>query len=335
LNGDYELHILIDESGTFGGYHDRSVSVVGALAVPTQRLDLIKRKYTKFRAHLPTDNGEVRGRLLDEQQVCQVVELLIRNNVLFEAVVLDLGFHDKDDVVEYKRNHAEGMLARVDNFAESVRGQLRQACAQILSISPQLYLQAVATFELIHTIIYNAPLYFVQREPKELGLFKWIIDGKERAKVTNWEMWWSWYAIGALANMSKRRPVPRLEGVDYSFYDRFTGTEGEEEGIDIKLLLADLIFCSEALLELELADIVVNATRRALIGTLGEPGWRKIPQLMVHRKEPYLRFILIGREDAEVIRRPSYARIVTRRFSSGGRSMLAPRFHRLIMEERF
>jgi hypothetical protein len=323
----------MDESGTFGGYHDGSVSVVGALAAPTQRLDLIKRKYTKIRTQLPTDKGEVKGRLLNEKQICQVVKLLVRNNVLFEAVVLDLGFHDKDDVVRYKRNHAEGMLARVDNFAEPVRGQLRQACTQILSISPQLYLQAIATFELIHTIVYHVPLYFAQREPKELSFFKWIVDGKERAKVTNWEMWWSWYAIGALANMSKRRPAPRLEGVDYSFYDRFKSNDGEEEGINVRLLLSDLEFCSEALPELELADIVVNATRRALIGTLGEPGWRKIPQLMVHRKEPYLRFILIGREDADVIRRPAYARIVTRRFSSGGRSMLAPRFHRL-MEER-
>jgi hypothetical protein len=121
-----------------------------------------------------------------------------------------------------------------------------------------------------------------------LATFTWIVDGKEPTKKTNWEKWWSWYACGALASMSKRRPSPVMEGADYSFYERFRGGDGSSEGIDLSLLLADLRFSSTVQLELELVDIVVNATRRALIGNLREAGWRRIPTLMVHRREPYI-----------------------------------------------
>lgn len=321
------MHIFIDESGSFSGYHDQSVSVVGALAIPDGKVDFIKRKYAKIRARLPMENGEVKGRLLNERQVSDVVNMLARNDVLFELTAIDLGFQTEADVASYKQKHADGMLARVSAFREPDRQLVEKACHQIKASSLPLYLQAIATFEVLHTIINHVPLYFAQRQPKELATFMWIIDGKDPTKVTNWEMWWSWYARGALANMSKRRPAPLLDGADYSFYGRFKGTiEGETEpGTDLNLLLADLRFSSAVEPGLELVDILVNATRRALLGNLGEAGWRGSPQLMVHRKEPYIQFILLS-EGADTIRHPSYARIVRQFFSGGGRLMLAPRF---------
>ena len=129
-------------------------------------------------------------------------------------------------------------------------------------------------------------------------------------------------------------PCAPLEGADYSFYDRFTGKidGGPEEGTDTSLLLADLRFSSAVEPGLELVDVVVNATRRALVGALGEPGWRSIPRLMVHRKEPYIKFICL-REGADVIRHPLYGQIVRQFFSSGGRLMLTPRFVRAALAE--
>jgi hypothetical protein len=73
------LHIFIDESGSFTGYHGESLSVVGALAIPDGKLEFIKRKYAKMRSRLPLENGEVKGRLLNEQQVNAIVTLLARN----------------------------------------------------------------------------------------------------------------------------------------------------------------------------------------------------------------------------------------------------------------
>ena len=328
------MHVFIDESGSFTGYHDQSLGVVGALAIPNGKLDFIKRKYAKIRARLPVEKGEVKGRLLNEPQVNEVVTMLARNDVLFELTAIDLGFQTEADVLAYKLKHAEGMLARASAFREPDRQLVEKACHQISSSSLPLYLQAIVTFEVLHTVINHVPCYFAQRQPQELATFTWIVDGKEPNKITNWEMWWSWYARGALANMSRRRPAPLLEGADYSFYDRFTGKiEGEtEQGTDLNLLLADLRFSSAAEPGLELVDIVVNATRRALVGSLGEAGWRGIPRLMVHRNEPYIQFMLLS-EGGDTGRRPSYGRIVRQFFSSGGRLMLAPRFIRAANSE--
>jgi hypothetical protein len=77
------LHIFIDESGSFTGYHQRSLSAVGALAIPSGRLGFIQKKYAQMRNRLPMEKGEVKGRLLNEHQVSSVVTMLSRNNVLF------------------------------------------------------------------------------------------------------------------------------------------------------------------------------------------------------------------------------------------------------------
>jgi hypothetical protein len=127
--------------------------------------------------------------------------------------------------------------------------------------------------------------------------------------------------------------TPLLEGADYSFYDRFRRKiDGETElGTDVALLLADLRFSAAVEPGLELADIVVNATRRALVGSLGQAGWRGIPRLMIHRGEPYIHFMSLRQDGSDMIRHPPYAPIVQQFFASGGRSMLAPRFLRAAM----
>jgi hypothetical protein len=85
------LYVFIDESGTFSGFHDGSINVVGTLAIPDAKLQFLEKKFAKVWARLPLDKGEVKGRLLNEDQIDEVVTLLARNEVVFEATVLDLG----------------------------------------------------------------------------------------------------------------------------------------------------------------------------------------------------------------------------------------------------
>jgi len=68
------MHIFIDESGSFSGFHEGSISAVGALAIPDFKLAFLTKKYNKLRLHLPKFKGEVKGRLLDEEQIAQVVQ---------------------------------------------------------------------------------------------------------------------------------------------------------------------------------------------------------------------------------------------------------------------
>lgn len=327
------MHVFIDESGSFTGFHAGSISVVGALAIPDQRFVPLKKKFAKIRARLPLEKGEVKGRLLSEWQIDEVVTLLARNEVLFESTVLDLGMHTEQAVLDYKKQHGEEMLAKAATFREDVRPEVEKASRQILETSVPLYLQALTTFEVLHRLIGHMTMYFSQRRPAELGAFAWIVDGKDPVSVTKWETWWSYYAQGALATMSKTQPAPRLAIGDYSFYDRFRVTcDDGEKGTDTKLLLKDIRFSTKPEEGVEFVDILSNAIRRALTGRLQKPGWRNIHRLMIHRNEPYLQFILFG-EGEDVVKHTSYEKVVKEGFSSQGKSMLTPSNRRWAADE--
>ena len=78
-------HIFIDESGPFGGIGQfPSVSLIGALTVPDTRLASLEKQYKRLRPNLPKDKkGEVKGHLLNEQQVDSVLSLLLADSALF------------------------------------------------------------------------------------------------------------------------------------------------------------------------------------------------------------------------------------------------------------
>jgi hypothetical protein len=122
--------------------------------------------------------------------------------------------------------------------------------------------------------------------------------------------------------MSKRRPAMRMEGADYSHFERFCSTDAEgEHAIDLSRLLHNLRFSSEPETGLELVDILVTATRRALVGNLHFAGWRNIRRLMVHRPDHYIKLIVLGEKD--VIYNSPHADVV-RYFSTGGKLMVTP-----------
>lgn len=328
------MHVFIDESGSFSGFHAGSIGVVGALAIPDVMLDNVAKKYLKFRSQLPQENGEVKGRRLSERQVDKVVTLLVRNEAIFEITALDLGLHKESEVGRYQKKLGEQMLAKVANFREDVRPEVQKASEQILKTPLNLFLQALTTFDVLHRLVGQMVVFFAQRKPYELGSFAWIVDGKDPAKVTRWEEWWAHYAQGAIATMSKRRPALMLPDnfhVDYSFYDKFNlPDEKGEKGTSLKLLLKDLRFSSKPEPGLEFVDILTNAVRRALSGKLKKEGWQNIHRLMIHRNEPYISFVVFH-EGTDVVHAAPYTNIVHEGFSRNGRLMLTKRNIRLAL----
>lgn len=299
------------------------------MAIPSAALPNIEKRYSKLRKRLPKANGEVKGRLLNEAQVASVVSLLARNQAVFEVTVLDVGAHTAAYVTAYQEGLAKGMEDRLPRFNVQAQPDVQRTVDQIRKTSTPLFLQAITTFDLLHTIIKHIPMYFAQRQPAELGSFSWLIDGKDAAKVTEWEKWWTWYAHGALFTRSRTDPRPQLVGADYSYFDRFNDRSEPDAGIDLGLLLDDLRFSSEPEVGLELVDIVVNAVRRAMVGNLGKEGWFNIPRLMIHRRDHYITLMLLG--DTRPPDSPSYTQVV-RHFVGGGKSMLSPYFQRMADE---
>jgi hypothetical protein len=314
------MRIFIDESGTFSGFHDLSVSAVGALAVPDSKLAFIERKYEKIRRRLPRVNGEVKGKLLNEEQISEVVRLLARNETIFEVTIIDLAMHTPKGVAAYKDALLKGMQERVPRFNKEARPKIETLLRELSNTPINLFLQTIALFETIHRIISHVPLYYVQRRPKDLATFSWIVDGKDPRKVTSWERWWSSYAIGALSTKSKFHPCPRLEGADYSYFDRFRCVNEGEEGIDLSLLLSGLQFITTIEFGLEWVDILTNAVRRALVGNLGVQGWHGIVKTMIHRKQHYIEIIRLDGVSRPP-ENPAYANVIEH-FWTGGKLMM-------------
>lgn len=104
------MHIFIDESGNFVSSGTKpGISVVGALVIPEARMAKIATKYAALRGRLPKDGGEVTGRLLNEAQIAEVVDLLRKNEVLLEIVAIDLNTHEPSDIEASKTDLAQAM----------------------------------------------------------------------------------------------------------------------------------------------------------------------------------------------------------------------------------
>ena len=256
------MHIFLDESGNFTGIGDGThPSAVGALVVPNYALKDVLREYTTIRKNLPQENGHVKGRSLSEPQVASVIELLTSLPVLFEATVIDVGLHSVEGLELHRTDQASAFdKNRRIAVHVSMQRDLKQLQERLEALPLQLYVQSVLTFELVHSVINNASLYFAQRKPEELSIFNWVIDAKQFSKpITPWEDWWLTVIPAMLQSKSARKPFKKLEGADYSHFARsetewqergFPGQETPKDGkaIDIKKILSESYHYNQNLL---------------------------------------------------------------------------------------
>lgn len=316
------MHIFIDESGSFSGIGgDASISVVGALIVPESKWDKLRKAYARIRPRLPQDKGEVKGRMLNEEQVAEVIQLLRRFECLFEATVIDLGLHTQEIVVRHQARQAEGMT---NTLTEEHNPQLREsiwsARRQLEAFSTPLYLQTMLTFELVRDVLEIGPNYYAQRRPRELAAFRWVIDAKGRQDTpTPWEQWWSKTILPWMQTAMLRAPPGFCRTFNFRHFSRFFAEPTEfflsiqPEGqlderaavVNINMLMKEHFrFSAAAEPSLELADIVTTTTRRAIVGNIGREGWRHLPSLIVNRKGENLHVLALTGADKPAKRLP-------------------------------
>jgi hypothetical protein len=277
------------------------------------------------------EGNEVKGRLLGEHDVNRVVRLLATREAIFEVTALDLGLHSEAGVLAFRQKLAAETRAKLPGFPESLRGRVGEAVDYLDTMTPQLFLQALTTFELIHRVISHTILYYSQRRPYELSSFRWAVDGKERTKVTKWENWLKFYAQGALISLSQRNPVPMPNPgtpylFNYTFLNAFmTKQVAGDRSLDTGLLLRNFSFRSNAEMGLEFVDVLTNAIQGLLRDRLQRDGWMNMHRLMIHRAdEAYIKFILLG-SGPDVVRAADYAAAVNEGFLKNGRPMFTRR----------
>jgi hypothetical protein len=291
-------------------------------------------RYARTRVNLPKQQGEVKGRLLNEQQVDAVVGWLLKNGCIFEAVAIEMGLETGAGVQAHREEGAHRLTENLTekhhpNMVKHVRDLRRRA----EEMAVPLYVQSILTVHLLGNILTEIPVYWAQRRLKEILTFHWVIDGKGVIETTNAEDWWACTMLGFLQSRLAREPMIALEGIDYTeFHQKFmmevpqylreTLLPDAKEAFDLKLLMQESFrFSSDAEPGLELVDIVTNATRRALKGNLAREGWGRIPSLMISRREPSLRMrsLTPGVNSAKV----PYGSLATGAFARGGRHMVA------------
>jgi hypothetical protein len=91
------------------------------------------------------------------------VRLLATRELIFEVTALDLGLHTEAGVLAFRKKLATETRANLPALPESLRVRAAEAVDDLDTMTPQLFLQALTTFELIHRVISHTILYFSQR----------------------------------------------------------------------------------------------------------------------------------------------------------------------------
>jgi hypothetical protein len=317
------MRIYIDEAGLFVPPNPpRSLfSLVLALIIPTAIETELFYEFLRLRDSWPNQNVEIKGTSLDESQAAQVISLVLRYDTLVQFIALDANTH-LDPVVEALKNRqADGVTANITR--EHHPGpipHLHQLGEAVRAMPNQLFLQAFATWELIIRTIREGTLYFVQRQPQELGDIGWVIDRKDRT-ITQMEETWSTLILPLSEGAFCREPLTCIMGEDYSHFEArygFTEATADQDmlrhnewlrsvygkpskaedwaGVDAKRLLTEqrTFQDSRDSLGLQLSDMLATILRRALNNRLQFHGWKDFGGLLVRHRRVGHGFIQLG-----------------------------------------
>lgn len=317
------MRIYIDEAGPFvPPSPTRSLfSLVLALIIPTAIEKDLFYEFLRLRDTWPNQSVEIKGSSLDESQAAQVISLVLRYDVLVQFIVLDANAHPDPVVEDFKNRQADGVTANITR--EHHPGpilHLHQLGEAVRAMPNQLFLQAFATWELIIKTIREGTLYFVQRQPQELGDIGWVIDRKDRT-ITQMEETWSTLILPISESAFAREPLICLKEEDYSHFNaRYGLTEATADpemlrhmqwlssrhgkptrakgtvGTNAKLLLTEqrTFQDSRDSLGLQLSDMLAAILRRALNDRLKFPGWKDFGGLLVRHGQAGDGFVQLG-----------------------------------------
>ncbi len=301
------MYIYIDESGIFANPSgkDMAVSGVTALLIPEPFQKYIFKGFKHLKRSWGLVREEPKGSRLDERQVAQVVTVLGRYDVVVKGCFIDMGLHTSSHIATHKQGQADAMTENITpQFHPNLVRQLEELKERVQRLPDQLYVQSCVLTSLVESVIRISNLYYCQRVPSTLASFKWVIDAKGD-RVTEYEDLWSFIVMPFLESKSLTEPMVSLKSGDYSWFNRKfdmtmpTPPEHLKPHIpddkptepfhcfDVKKIMTENLSFASSENEpgLQLADILVNATRRALHGDLQFEGWHELGKVMVENRE--------------------------------------------------
>lgn len=295
------MNIYIDEAGIFvkPSQNKCAVSVVGALIIPEKKEKIIFSKFEALKNKWGFNGREVKGSQLDESQVTSVIEVLEKYNVMFEVVAIDMNIQNDNSITAHKLDRAQKMISCItDKFNETLIANLHKTKEEIESLSNQLYVQVSLTIELLIQVFQKTMLNYSLRKPKELELFKWIVDAKN-FDITTSEKIWKTLILPTAQSTSFDEPLLMIKEGDYShFYkNRKSGDipnylsehvkdKDPNSFTELNSVYSDIRFTdSSNNLGVQLADILTTSIRRSMNGNLQKNGWRDFGNIIVRGKK--------------------------------------------------
>lgn len=221
------MFIFVDESGTF--VHSAKTSTwctVVAYVTPEHRRRDLERLVAQIRA---LNNGrETKLKQLTEEQYLMFLGALRKLDGIAFAVAVDAGRQRPEAIVEHRTRQVEKILEHQDKMIyEQGRQSIANLASLLDSIPPQLYIQLIAQVLLFNQIIECSTLYYAQRHPPALANFRWRIDRKAKVE-TKYEKAFYRLLSPLIQSQTLAEPWIMLEGADYSHFEKFSFTKGEE-----------------------------------------------------------------------------------------------------------
>jgi hypothetical protein len=180
------MHIFIDESGVFQKPTGKPevVSTVGALCIPSRRLDSLFEAFDKIKSKWGVKGPEIKGSKLSETEVRELLVLLSKHDARAKLIVFDSGVHTEADIQAHKERQAGILTEKLSpESTPSLRAEVESVQPRIANLSLPLYVQFILLTELVAMVFQEFTLWHAMRDGRELARFAWAIDPKDKTRT--------------------------------------------------------------------------------------------------------------------------------------------------------
>lgn len=297
------MHICIDESGNFviPPSGKLGFSCIGAAVIPEATYGLLAVQFPKARG---SHKAEVKGSQLSEREIARVIALAQRCGVRFIVAATEMSLYSQRELELYRDDQAHHLTATLTpKHNPNLIRQMTDLSQEFQSMPIQLAAQFMILTELVSRVLRTTVIHFGLHRPRELGAFHWRIDAKDHQR-TAYERAWQMISGGLIQSIFLKKQFLSITEADYSdFHASFLADSqvwpshlaehhpipDEKPGkiINLRKILQDSMTFedSSGSVGLQLADILVNAYRRAVTGRLQHEGWAGLSSLMLRGQQ--------------------------------------------------
>lgn len=308
------MKIYIDESGDFNFNNRSCVSVVASVVIPENKAYKLESFFIKLkeRASLKEkdDNGEIKGYLLNSQNLEFTFEFLSRNlDFRITIAIFDHKSNTPEDIYEHRMGQAERFQKGKDYYlagpvkAKSILDffdEKKRWVERKDLISDVLYVQLTLQVQVIKETLEKLFVHYYDYSYRRLCFeeFAFIIDRKNK-KIKKPEKYISDLIFGFLETQwSNREPYVMIDNLtkkEHPMTNFNKVTKEGKVGTDLKKLFGNGLKFKDSKnhFGLQLADIIASGVRRIILGEIEKNMFDLIRKNAAFFKKPPVKIMAV------------------------------------------